>query len=261
MGGESKSNGRLAGKVALVTGAASNPGIGRSIALTLAAEGARLIVTDIDLEGAQDCAKQIAKAGGEALALQQDVTSEADWETTMVKTNERFDRLDVLVNNAGIVSILPMVDTSLAQWQQIVNVNLTGVFLGSKHGALAMRQHNGGSLINMSSVAGIIGIKDCAAYCASKGGVRLMSKAIAVEEAAHNIRCNTIHPGLIWTNMQAQATGLSDPEGLDISRDQIPLGRHGEPRDIANMALFLASDESSYITGAEFVVDAGMTAI
>lgn len=252
--------GRVAGKVALVTGAASDPGIGRSIALTLAGEGAKLVVTDIDEGGAKACADAIEAAGGEALALHHDVTSEADWRRVMAATVERFGGLDILVNNAGIAILIPLKDITTEQWTLQINVNLNSVFLGSKYGLEEMRKRGGGSLINMSSVAGLSGAKACVAYAASKGGVLAMSRAIAMEEAEHNIRCNTIHPGMIWTNMQAAATGLKDPGDMKVSSAFIPLGRQGSAQEIADTALFLASDESSYTTGAEFVVDGGMTA-
>ncbi|MFK8021981.1 MAG: SDR family NAD(P)-dependent oxidoreductase [Pseudomonadales bacterium] len=192
--------------------------------------------------------------------MQHDVANEQGWLNVMDRTNEQFKQLDVIVNNAGIAEQKPMVDTSLENWQRHIDINLTGVFLGSKYAALEMRKTGGGSIINMSSVAGIVGFKTCVAYGASKGGVRLMSKSIAIEEAEHNIRCNTIHPGIIWTNMQVDVQGVQEASQVEWTRDQMPLGRPGKPEDVANMALYLASEESSYVTGAEFVVDAGMTA-
>lgn len=252
--------GRVEGKVAIVTGAASNPGLGRTTALTLAREGARVIVTDLDQAGAEGCARAIREAGGEALALQQDVTSEAGWVEVMEKTEQAFGRLDVLVNNAGIAVLKRIDDMSLADWNRQIDVNLTSVFLGCKYAMAAMRKAGGGSIVNLSSVAGLVGMATCVAYGAAKGGVRIMSKSVAVEGAADNIRCNSVHPGVIWTNMQAQATGSRDPSGVRIGPERVPLGRVGEPQDIANCILYLASDESSYVTGAEFTVDAGMTA-
>lgn len=251
--------GRVEGKVAIVTGAASNPGLGRATAMTLAREGARLMVTDIDEPGAADCAQAIRDAGGEAESMVQDVTSEDGWKAVIAKTQDSYGRLDVLVNNAGIAVLKRMEDMSLADWNRQIEVNLTSVFLGCKYALPAMRDAGGGSLINLSSVAGLVGMATCVAYGAAKGGVRIMSKSIAVEGAADNIRCNSVHPGVIWTNMQSQATGREDPASVSLSPDRVPLGRMGEPQDIANCILYLASDEANYVTGAEFTIDAGMT--
>lgn len=252
--------GRVAGKVAIVTGTASNPGLGYVTAMTLAREGAKVVVTDMDADGAEACAAAIRKAGGEAMALHQDVTDEARWQEVIHATTETYGRLDVLINNAGIAVLAPMEELSLAQWNKQIEVNLTSVFLGCKAALPAMRAAGGGSIVNLSSVAGLIGIASCTAYGASKGGVRIMSKSIAVELAKDNIRCNSVHPGVIWTNMQAAATGADDPAAVDAGMARIPLGRVGKAEDIANCVLYLASDESNYVTGAEFTVDAGMTA-
>ena len=252
--------GRLEGKVALVTGAASNPGLGNTTAKRLAEEGAKLIVTDVDEPGVATCAEEINAAGGEAISMRQDVTSEAEWQATMAAANEAFGGLDIVVNNAGIAVLVPIEEMSLEQWNRQIDVNLTSVFLGSKYAIAELKKRGGGSIINLSSVAGLIGLQTCVAYGAAKGGVRIMSKSIAMEAAKYNIRCNSVHPGVIWTNMQAQATGANSAEGLETGAMRIPLGRAGEPLDIANCVLYLASDESNYVTGAEFVVDAGMTA-
>ncbi|NIP13266.1 MAG: glucose 1-dehydrogenase [Pseudomonadales bacterium] len=252
--------GRVAGKVAIVTGGASNPGLGRTTALTLAREGASVVVTDVDLEGAETTAAEIRQAGGQALALHQDVTDEARWAEVIAATLDAYERLDVLVNNAGIAVLMPLAEMSLADWNRQIEVNLTSVFLGCKHVIPAMRDAGGGSIVNLSSVAGLVGLPTCVAYGAAKGGVRIMSKSVAVELAEHDIRCNSVHPGFIWTNMQAQSTGAAAPGGGEMPRDRVPLGRMGDPQDIANCVLYLASDESSYVTGAEFTVDAGMTA-
>ena len=252
--------GRVEGKVAIVTGGASNPGLGRTTALTLAREGAIVVVTDVDLEGAEATAAEIRDAGGRALALHQDVTDEGRWAEVIAATVDAHGRLDVLVNNAGIAVLMPLAEMSLADWNRQIEVNLTSVFLGCKHAAPAMREAGGGSIVNLSSVAGIVGLPTCVAYGAAKGGVRIMSKSVAVELAEHDIRCNSVHPGFIWTNMQAQSAGASAPGGGAMPRDRVPLGRMGDPQDIANCVLYLASDESSYVTGAEFTVDAGMTA-
>ncbi|MEQ8484637.1 MAG: glucose 1-dehydrogenase [Pseudomonadales bacterium] len=252
--------GRVEGKVTIVTGTASNPGLGRATALALAREGARLVVTDIDAAGAEATAAAIRDGGGEALALQHDVTREADWESVIARTTETYGRIDVLVNNAGIAVLKPLEALTLADWQRQIDVNLTSVFLGCRYGLVAMRGHGGGSIINLSSVAGLVGLRNCGAYGASKGGVRLLTKTVAIEGGPDNVRCNSVHPGVIWTNMQAQATGATDPSMVEAGLNRIPLGRVGAPDDIANCIVYLASNESNYVTGAEFTVDAGMTA-
>ncbi len=250
--------GRVEGKVAIITGAASNPGLGYATALALAREGAKLLVTDVDEAGAEGCAAAIRAAGGTAVSLHQDVTSEAGWTEVIGRTVDAHGGLDVLVNNAGIAVLRSLEDLTLDDWHRQIEVNLTSVFLGCKYAIPAMRSSGGGSIVNLSSVAGLVGISTCVAYGAAKGGVRIMSKSIAVEGAADNIRCNSVHPGIIWTNMQAQVTGLQAPQDVHASR--VPLGRMGEPQDIANCIVYLASDESNYVTGAEFTIDAGMTA-
>jgi NAD(P)-dependent dehydrogenase (short-subunit alcohol dehydrogenase family) len=252
--------GRVQGKVAIVTGAASNPGLGRTTALALAREGARLVVTDIDGEGAEACARAIRDAGGQAVAMRQDVTQEAGWQAVVARASSEFGGLHVLVNNAGIAVLKPLEQLTLADWNRQIEVNLTSVFLGCKYGMAAIRAAGGGSIVNISSVAGLVGIPTCTAYGAAKGGVRIMSKTVALEGAPYNVRCNSVHPGVIWTNMQAQAVGTRDPSQVPTNAARVPLGRIGTPDDIANCVLYLASDESSYVTGAEFTVDAGMTA-
>ncbi|MEM6710331.1 MAG: SDR family oxidoreductase [Pseudomonadota bacterium] len=250
---------RVQGKVCLVTGAASNPGLGRTTALALAAEGAQVIATDVDAAGAELTAQAIRDAGGEASAWRQDVADEAAWTDTLERIQTEFGRLDVLVNNAGIAVLKPLADLSLDDWNKQLNVNLTSVFLGCRTAVPVMAEHGGGSIINLSSVAGQIGIARCVAYGAAKGGVRLLTKSVAVEAAAQNVRCNSVHPGFIWTNMQSGATGANSADSVPISSDLVPLGRVGEPEDIAHCIVYLASDESSYVTGAEFTIDAGMT--
>ncbi len=252
--------GRLDGKVALITGGASNPGLGHSTALRFAEEGAKVFVTDVDAVGVGATAQAIRDAGGDATAMRQDVTDEAGWEEVMAAVTEAYGGLDICVNNAGIAVLVPIEEMTLAQWNRQIEVNLTSVFLGCRAAIAAMKNRGGGSIINLSSVAGLVGLQTCTAYAAAKGGVRIMGKAVAVEAAKYNIRCNSVHPGVIWTNMQAQATGANSADDVDASVMRIPLGRAGEPLDIANCILYLASDESNYVTGAEFVVDAGMTA-
>ena len=252
--------GRVNGKIAIVTGAASNPGLGRATAMALGREGAKVIVTDVNLAGAEDCAKAIRDAGGEAAALHQDVTSEDGWKQIIAYAQGAYGRLDVLVNNAGIAILKPIDDLSLSDWNRQIEVNLTSVFLGCKYAAPAMRAAGGGSIVNLSSVAGLVGLQTCAAYGAAKGGVRIMSKVLAAELGKDNIRCNSVHPGFIWTNMQAAAQA-GGRKAAEASTSGLPLGRVGEPDDIANCILYLASDEANYVTGAEFTVDAGMTAV
>ena len=252
---------RVAGKIALVTGGASNPGIGRSIALALAREGASVVVTDIDGEGAVRCADEITTRGGTALAFSHDVASETDWQTVIGETRAAFSGLDILVNNAGIAILKPLKDLTTEEWNRQIDVNLTSVFYGCKYGLELMRETGGGSIINLSSIAGHVGNKTTAAYAAAKGGVLAMSRSIAVEEAKHNIRCNTIHPGMIWTNMQAGAMGSHEAASYKPPAFVVPMERQGTPEEIASMALFLASDEASYITGAAFTVDGGMTTL
>lgn len=199
-------------------------------------------------------------AGGEARAFHQDVVDEAGWQSVIAATEEAFGQLDVLVNNAGIEVLMPVSEMTLADWNRQIDVNLTSVFLGCKYGMEAMRRSGGGSIVNLSSVAGLIGLQTCVAYGAAKGGVRLMTKSIALEGAADEIRCNSVHPGVIWTNMQKRATGASEASEVNVSPARVPLGRAGTPKDIADAILYLASDEANYVTGAEIVVDAGMTA-
>lgn len=252
--------GRLAGKIALVTGGASVPGLGSATAIRFAEEGATVYVTDRDAEGAETVAAGIRASGGEAHALKHDVTSEADWDRVMAAIDAAHGRLDILVNNAGIAVLRMIEDFTTDDWKLQNNVNLDSVFYGTKRAVIAMRKAGqGGSIINISSVAGIGGVPACSAYAAAKGGVRIFSKAVAMETAKDKIRVNTVHPGMILTNMQGVA--LEDnADNYDATLALVPMGYMGEPLDIANMNLFLASDEARYITGAEMVVDGGMMA-
>lgn len=252
---------RMAGKIALVTGGASVPGLGSATATRLAEEGATVFLTDVDLAGAETVAQSIRDTGGKAMALKHDVTHEADWDAVFAAILKAHGRLDVLVNNAGIAMLGMIADVSTKDWLKQNDVNLNSVFYGTQRAVRAMRQvGEGGSIINMSSVVGHVGVPGCTAYAASKGGVRLMSKTIAMETAREKIRVNTVHPGMIMTNMQTVAL-RDNPEQYDIISAAIPMGHFGDPIDIANMILFLASDEARYITGQEFVVDGGMIAM
>jgi NAD(P)-dependent dehydrogenase (short-subunit alcohol dehydrogenase family) len=254
--------GRVEGKVALVTGGAS--GIGRGCAERLAAEGAAVVVTDVQDPKGAEVVETIAKAGGRAEYLRHDVTDEQAWIDVIAKVKAAHGRLDVLVNNAGIGLGGSILEMTLADWRRQIAVNLDGVFLGVKHAIPLMRAGGGGSIINMSSVAGLKGAATLAGYCATKGGVRLFTKAVAMEcAAAHDgIRVNSVHPGIIDTPiwLSVAPTGTNAPPDLDaISQMAVPLGVKGYPEDIANGVLWLASDESRYVTGAELVIDGGLS--
>ncbi len=254
---------RVQGKVALVTGAGL--GLGRATSLLLAREGARLVVTDIDEKLAGQTAEAIAQAGSETLPLRHDVSNPDDWPAVMAVVEKKFGRLDVLVNNAGIAIAKNVEDTTLEEWRRTMAVNLDGVFLGCQAGIGLMKKAGGGSIVNLSSIDGIIGEADLAAYCASKGGVRTLTKAVAVHcaEQKYGIRCNSIHPGYIWTpqteNYLRDLGRLEEERAKALSRH--PIGFLGEPNDIAYMVLYLASDESKFVTGAEMVVDGGYLAV
>ncbi|WP_156256582.1 SDR family NAD(P)-dependent oxidoreductase [Sandarakinorhabdus oryzae] len=255
---------RLSGKVALVTGAAS--GLGAATARRLAKDGAAVLLTDRDLAG-EDVAASIASDGGQAAFRLHDVTSHSDWAAAVEHAVTDFGRLDILVNNAGVAGGRhELMDHSYDAWRQILSVNLDGVFLGLRHAGpriAASNPNGGGSVINLSSILGKVGMAGAAAYCASKGGVVLLTKAAALEWAPLGIRVNSVHPGFIDTPMVAGA--LAEREDGNEMRVALmaahPLGnRFGVPREIADAIAFLASDEASFITGAELVVDGGFTA-
>jgi NAD(P)-dependent dehydrogenase (short-subunit alcohol dehydrogenase family) len=260
--------GQVQGKVALVTGGAS--GIGAAVAELLAREGASVAVTDIDELKGPELVAGIKKAGHEAVFLYQDVTDEARWIEVVAEVEKRFGRLDILVSNAGIgISVPSIVEMSLEDWRRQTAINLDGVFLSVKHCLPAMRKTGGGSIIIMSSLAGLRGAATLAGYCATKGGVRLFAKAIAMECASmgDGIRVNSVHPGIIdtpiWGKIPTEATGSGqnapiDPE--ERARLATPLGRAGHAREIASGVLYLACDASSYVTGTELVIDGGMNA-
>lgn len=253
------SMGRLEGKVALVTGAAA--GLGRATAIRMAEQGARVIVTDVLDDAGQAVATDI---GAAARYARLDVAQPEDWARATELTLQEFGQLDVLVNNAGVVLLGDVESLSLEQWRQVHAVNLDGVFLGCKAGVDVMKRSGGGSIINLSSVSGLVGGHNLAAYNSSKGGVRLLTKSVALHcaRAGYGIRCNSVHPTFIETAMvQSMIDASSDPAGTreKLAR-QIPLGVIGEPDDVAHMIVYLASDESKFVTGSEFVVDGGVTA-
>ena len=248
---------RLLSKVALITGGAS--GLGAGIAQRFVEEGATTVISDLNPEG-EASAKELG-----ASFLKQDVRSEENWQEVIASVVAQHGQLDVLVNNAGIFTSHPVDETPLEDWQRVLDVNLTGVFLGCKHGVRQMKNNIGktaGSIINLSSVTGLRGQLGGSAYSASKGGVRLLTKSVALENAKLGIRCNSIHPGVIETPILDPLFAASDDEaamrkGIEAS---LPVGYIGEAaHDIGNLAVFLASDESRYITGAELVSDGGMT--
>ena len=247
---------RLEGKVALITGGAR--GQGATEGQLFVDEGAKVVLTDIlDTEG-ESAAAQIREGGGDASYIHLDVASEDDWRDAVEFTLQTYGRLDILINNAAIYKRTPIVDTDLEEWRQIMEINSTGVFLGTKHAIPAMQRSGGGSIINISSTAGLVGSARGSAYGASKGSVRLFTKYTAIQHATENIRANSIHPGPIDTEMIAD--NISTPEGRAESEARVPLKRIGTVMDVAYGALFLASDESSYMTGAELVIDGGVTA-
>lgn len=257
---------RLAGKVACITGAAS--GIGRATALQFARESASLVLTDINAAEGAETAAQIAAAGGEATFIAHDVSNENAWIAVISHIRRTSGCLAVLVNNAGIGLTGPTTDTSLADWQRVFAVNVEGTFLGVKHALPLMRESGRGSIINVSSIAGIRPSANAGAYAASKGAVHMFTKAVALECAGlgDGIRVNSVHPGIvetaIWDTMIGTSVdGSRGPErgaALDaLTAGTIPLGRPGTVEEIAAAILWLASDESSYVTGTELVVDGG----
>jgi 3(or 17)beta-hydroxysteroid dehydrogenase len=254
---------RVKGKVAIITGAAS--GIGRGTALLLAKEGAKVVIGDINEVGGKEVAEEIKREGGEALFVRQDVRVESDWVEVIEKTLAEFGKLDVLVNNAGVFLLKSIEDTSLGDWHSLMSVNLDGVFLGTKYAIGAMKRSGGGSIINISSIGGIIGGFDVSAYDASKGAVRLFTKAAALECSKagydYNIRVNSVHPGGVETPMKAYFDAMfKDKPQRGMVENIQPMRHDGQPIDIAYGVLYLASDESKFATGAELVIDGGLTA-
>ncbi|MDP6800769.1 MAG: glucose 1-dehydrogenase [SAR202 cluster bacterium] len=247
---------RLEGKVALITG--GSRGQGAAEAALFASEGATVVIADILEDRGKQVEAQINEAGGRALFVTLDVSSEVDWERAVREAVEAFGKVDILVNNAALYSRVPIMETTLDDWKRILEVNATGVFLGTKATIPAMQQAGGGSIINISSTAGMVGSGRGSAYGTSKGGIKVFTKYTAVQHADDNIRANSIHPGPIDTEMIADNIGT--PEGRATSESRIPMGRIGTVDDVAFGALFLASDESSYMTGAELVIDGGFTA-
>ena len=248
--------GRVSGKVAIVTGAAS--GMGKADAHLLAREGARVVVTDLNEEDGQAVADAI---GDNAIFLRLDVTDEDNWKAVIAATVEQFGGLHILVNNAGMIALGSIVDTELQSWRMINAVNSDGVFLGCKHAIPVMADSGGGSIINMSSVAAIHGQSFVAAYTASKGAVRALTKNIAMycKEQKNAIRCNSIHPDGVKTPMVAKVAMGRDNVTAEEVEEVAKFGNMCEPEDIANLVLYLASDESRFVNGAEMLIDNAST--
>ena len=248
---------RLENKVALISGGAR--GIGAAITKMFAQEGAKLVIGDILEEEGRRTAKEVTDGGGQCFFVKLDVTSEADWEQAAGEVVSRFGKLDILVNNAGISARGNVEETSEAEWTRTMDINVKGAFLGSKQAIPIMRTGGGGSIINISSGAGIAPQPGTSgAYAASKGAVRIFSKSTAIQYAGENIRCNSVHPGPIETDM-LRAT-RPDENNLHTMMERVPLGRFGRAEEIGYGVLYLASDESSFVTGSELVIDGGRTA-
>jgi NAD(P)-dependent dehydrogenase (short-subunit alcohol dehydrogenase family) len=249
---------RLAGKVALISGGAR--GMGAEEGRLFAKEGARVVLGDVlEVEG-KATEEQVRAAGGEATFVRLDVTSESDWQSAVATAERLYGKLDVLVNNAGVGGSGSRVeDTALAEWERTMAINSTGVFLGTRAAIPAMRRAGGGSIVNISSQLGLVGTDNSSPqYQASKGAVRLLTKTTAIQYAKEGIRANSVHPGPIVTAMTERRRSNPETNRLMVSR--IPLGRYGQPMEVALGVLYLASDEASFVTGSELVIDGGWTA-
>ncbi|MDP8236766.1 MAG: glucose 1-dehydrogenase [Candidatus Erginobacter occultus] len=253
---------RVKDKVALVTG--GGKGIGKSACLLLAREGAAVAVTDIDEEAGREVVEEIRREGGKAEFYRLDVSSEEEVKEVMAAAADKFGKIDILVNNAGIAGVNKPTDQIPAEeWDKVIKVNINGVFFCTKHAVPYLKKAGGGSIINLSSIYGLVGAPDLPAYHASKGAVRLMSKTDALLYAGDNIRVNSIHPGYIWTPL-VEELGEQSPDGKEAFRRALdakhPIGHVGEPDDIGYGVVYLASDEAAFITGSELVIDGGYTA-
>lgn len=253
--------GRLRDKVALITGGAS--GLGKATGQLMAKEGATVILTDLQEVEGTAVSKQIIDNGGKCSFMKQDTTSEKGWREICDYIIERHGHLDILLNGAGVGgSGIEIEDMDFSIWRNCLSVNLDGVFLGCKYGIKAMRKRGGGSIINISSILGFAGLATAANYCASKGGVRLLTKAAALECARKTplVRVNSIHPGFIDTPMVAGAIQRRGPEFRNYIEENVPLGKLGEPSDIAEGVVYLASDGAKFVTGTELTIDGGFLA-
>ncbi len=252
---------RLKDKVALITGAAS--GIGRATATLFGQEGAKVMCADLDGEGAERMARQITDSGGVAASLQADVSQAADAERMVRQTVEQWGQLDVLVNNAGIYFVLPLTQVPEEEWDRLMSINLKGVYLGSKYAIPQMVGQGKGAIVNTASIAGLRGSANWTTYCASKGGVIQLTKALAMELGRMNVRVNCVCPGIIDTGMLDQAVVMQGVDKAELSAtigEMHPMGRIGRPEEVAAAILFLASEEASFITGVALSVDGGLWA-
>ena len=247
---------RLENKVALISGGAR--GMGAVEAKMFVQEGAKVVIGDVLDEDGKQTEAEINEAGGECVFVHLDVTDETAWQDAVAAAVDRFGKLDILVNNAGIARINNVEDTTSDEWDLVMDINAKGVFLGTKAAIPEIRKAGGGSIVNISSIAGLTGGRT-SSYAASKGAVRLLTKSTAIQYAGESIRCNSVHPGVIETPMTTPMM-LNTQEGRDLNASRHPLGRIGQPEDIAYGVLFLASDESSFMTGSELVIDGGLTA-
>jgi NAD(P)-dependent dehydrogenase (short-subunit alcohol dehydrogenase family) len=247
---------RLKDKVAIITGAAS--GIGKATAKLFAEHGAKVVVADIDKDGGSQTVTQIQNGGNEAIFVETDVTLKVDTEKMVAQTVETYGKLDILFNNAGIAMRLPVAELPEEDWHRCLDVNLTGVFLCAKAAIPAMQKNGGGSIINMSSIYGVVGADVRAAYVASKGGVTNLTRGMALDYAENNIRVNCICPGFVETPLVAGV--IKTPEEYQALADKHPMCRLGQPEEIAYGALYLASDESAFVTGIALPIDGGYTA-
>jgi NAD(P)-dependent dehydrogenase (short-subunit alcohol dehydrogenase family) len=251
---------RLAGKVALITGGGT--GIGRATALAFAREGASVAVAARRMEKLKEVVREIERQGGKGLAIECDVTSAASVDRAVWATTEKFGRLNVLVNNAGIVHVSTVEGISEEDWDRMMTVNIKGPFLMSRAVLTEFRKAGGGAIVNIGSILGLVAVKDRAAYCASKGGVTMLTKAMALDHAHENIRVNCICPSIVETEL---VRGIFDEteKGQALRKARIatiPLGRIGSPADVAEMAVFLASEEASWLTGVAIPLDGGLSA-
>jgi len=247
---------RLDGKVAIITGAAH--GMGAEEARLFAREGAKVAIADIREEDARKVEAEIAEAGGESMVVVLDVSSEDQWASSVAAVVTRFGKLDVLVNNAGISGSGERDLSSTESWDRLMDINAKSVFLGMKHAIPEMEKAGGGAIVNISSISGFVGQEAIhPGYNASKGAVRLVTKAAAVQHAKNGIRVNSVHPGMMPPMLTSFQRGDPNREAMNAA---VPMGREGEPIEVANAVLFLASDEASYITGTELLVDGGFTA-